>query len=393
MKKDSFEDLHQSTFVGGGLFHKISTIFHKKNVSIKGSPRIAIGLVIITWVPLFILAVFSETNNDSIQSISFFEDFFLQVRFLLVLPFLILIEKPIDLTFVKYIQNTYKLIQEHDRDKFISLVDRIRNIVKSYLPEILFLIIVYVLTIQNWNELWVLDSDRNYLTNADNSLNSAGWYYLLVCSPLLQLLIFRWLWTWIIWAYSIFSISRLNLKVDPLHADSMAGLQYLNFTPYSLSKVLIATSAILSSYIGVEIMQYGTALTDYTFQIIAYVIVFPILLYLPLLFLQKKLIKAKIFGIQNFGDLVRVHNLEYVQKWIEGNPPVDEPLVGSPDHSSLADINGSYGPLQSMKPFPIDYKMILSSIVMCILPYLPLLFTYYSATELFKMLISNVLGQ
>jgi hypothetical protein len=392
MKKDDSIDSHKSTFVAGGLFHKISTFFHKKNVSVIGSPRVAIGLVLITWVPLFLMSIFSGTNEPSVESISFFEDFFLQVRLLLVLPFLILVEKPFDKTFVKYIQNTYKLVNEDDKEKFMTLVDRIRRLVKSFLPEILFLLLVYVLTIQNWNELWVFDSDRNYLTNSENSLNAAGWYYILVCSPLLQLLIFRWFWRWIIWAYSIFSISGLNLKVDFLHADTMAGLQYLNYTPLTLSIAMIGPSAILSSYIGVEIIQYGSALSDYAIEIVAYVIVFPILLYLPLLFFQPALAKAKRYGIQYFGDLVRMHNLEYDQKWIKGDLPKDEPLVGSPDHSSLADINGSYGPIQSMKPFPIDFKMIILSMILSILPYLPLVFTYYSATELFKMLISNVLG-
>ena len=392
MNKDHSKDLRKSTFVAGGLFHKISAFFHKKNVSAIGSPRVAIGLVLITWVPLFLLTVFSETNNNSVQSIGFFEDYFLQIRLLLVLPFLILVEKPIDSTFVKYIQNTYKLVEGIDKEKFMSLIDRIRRLVKSFLPEILFLLVIYVSIIQNWDELWVFDSNQNYLTNSDNSLNAAGWYYLLVCSPLLQLLIFRWLWRWIVWAYSIFSISRLNLKMDPFHADTMAGLQYLNYAPLTLSLVLIASSAILSSYISVEILQYGNALSDYVIEIVAYVIVFPILLYLPLLLFLGVLTKAKRYGIQYFGDLVRKHNLEYDQKWVKGGPPVDEPLVGSPDHSSLADINGSYGPIQSMKPFPIDYKMIISSMALSLLPFLPLVFTYYSASELFKMLITNVLG-
>lgn len=392
MKEDHSKILGKLTLVDGGLIHKIISFLHKKNDALIGSPRAAIGLMVITWVPLLVLAIFSGTSNDTDQSISFFEDFFVHVRFLLVLPFLILIEKTVDSTFIEYIQTTYKLVTKEEKEKYIQLIDRIHKLVESFIPEILFLVMVYVLTLQNWAELSVFDSNRNYLTVGNHTPSFAGWYYLLVCSPLLQLILFRWLWRWMIWSYSIFRFSRLRILADPLHADQMAGLQYLNITPLSFSMILIAPSSILSSYIGIDIIYSNAAITDYYFQILAYVIVFPIIIYTPLFFFTGILLNAKKYGIQYFGNLLRVHNNDYVEKWITGNPPKDEQLLGSMDNSSLSDINGSYSPIQSMKPFPIDFKLILPSILLNVLPYIPLIFTYYSAAELFRKLIQNVLG-
>ena len=48
--------------------------------------------------------------------------------------------------------------------------------------------------------------------------------------------------------------------------------------------ILIVPSSILSSYIGIEIVYNDAAITDYYIQIIAYVIVFPIIIYTPLIF-------------------------------------------------------------------------------------------------------------
>ena len=69
-----------------------------------------------------------------------------------------------------------------------------------------------------------------------------------------------------------------------------------------------------------------------------------------------------------------------------------EPILGAMDNSSLADINGSYTPITEMKLIPINYKMIVLSFVMNVIPYIPLVFTYYSFTELFKMGIKSMVG-
>ena len=65
------------TLVGGGLIHLIASVLHKKAESIKGSRHLAVVLILITWLPLGLLAVIWGTLNDSNQTISFFQDFFI----------------------------------------------------------------------------------------------------------------------------------------------------------------------------------------------------------------------------------------------------------------------------------------------------------------------------
>ena len=103
------------------------------------------------------------------------------------------------------------------------------------------------------------------------------------------------------------------------------------------------------------------------------------------------LIKAKSYGIRKFGNLIRKHNTDYAAKWIDG-VPADEQLLGSVDHSSLSDINGSYNPVQGLRLLPVDTKMLLISFGLNVIPFIPLVFTYYSVLDLFKMLSSSFLG-
>jgi len=383
---------HQGTsLVRGGLIHSLTSILRGKS-SGKDLQRIAAAFVLITWVPLCLLALWSGTLNDSGAMISFFDDFLIHVRFLLVVPFLILIEGFVDRSFVRYIETSSNFIPETQRDSFGQFIMRLEKLVRSYIPEILLLLMVYMMTILNWNEISVFRSGRNYFTDAQtNTLTAAGWYYLLICSPLLNLLLFRWTWRWMLWVYSIIKLSRFKLQIDPLHADQMAGLQYLNQCPVTLSFILMAPSAVLSAIIGMDIIYHDAVLSTYVVPITLYVVVLPIVLYAPLTLFMPLLIEAKHFGISYFGNLIRQHNKAYEEKWVAGDPP-HEPLLGSPDNSSLADINGSYTAVQGIKPVPIDFKMILLSFALNIIPYLPLVFTHYSATELFKMLVKNVIG-
>jgi len=54
------------------------------------------------------------------------------------------------------------------------------------------------------------------------------------------------------------------------------------------------------------------------------------------------------------------------------------------DNSSLADINVGYAPIQGIRLLPVNFKMISFSFALNVLPYLPLVFTYYSPADLFK---------
>ena len=378
------------SLVKGGLIYKVSTLFRKGNKE-RELIHTAIALTVITWFVLCVLALLEGTLDDNEQTISFFEDFLVHVRFLFVVPFLVLIENTVDRAFIGYIQNADRLIPNSEQTRYNALVRTINRLTDSYLPEVVVLIVLFGYILFQWPHLSIFDSGRNYLAAGDQ-LNMAGWYYMLVCIPIFQLLVFRWLWRWAVWVYSIIRISRFKVQIDPLHADKMAGLEFFNIVPLTLSYVLIAPSAIFAAHIGIDIIYNDTLLTSYVMSIAAYVFLLPILLYAPLCLFIPQLIGAKIYAIQNFGNIIREHNEAYKEVWIEKNKPKKEELLGTMDNSSLADINGSYGPGQAQQLVPINLRMTVLSFAMNVLPYIPLVFTYYPPMQLFKDLLKSIVG-
>ncbi len=381
------------SLVDGGLIYSLTSIIRKHSKPGKERRNTAIFLALITWVPLCLLALYYGTLTDDDTTISFFEDFLVHVRFLIVVPFLIMIEKIVNNTFVEYIENTDKIIPDAEQQKYNRLVENLKKLSATFLPEIILLVIYYILIFTKPELISSEDSMRNYLTYpGTQTLNIAGWYNFLICIPIFLLLMFRWCWRWIIWVYSIIKISNFRLHIDPLHADKTAGLGYLNLVPLTFSFILTAPSAMLSAIIGIDIIYNNASFMSYSHLILFYVIFSPIILYSPLLIFMFKLTKARKEGILKFGDLLIKHNHDYVKKWIEKIPKNDEPILGAMDNSSLADINGSYTPIEEMNLIPIDLRMIVMSFIMNAIPYIPLVFTYYSLAQLFNLLLKSMVG-
>ena len=380
------------SLVNGGLIYSLTFIFRKKAKPGRALSNTAIALVLITWLPLCLLALYYGTLSDDNTTISFFEDFLVHVRFLIVVPFLILIEKVVDKSFVEYIENTDNIIPNAQQQDYNQMVNRLKRLTTSYIPEIIVLIIYYTAIFANPEFISAEDSTRNYLTYSDTSaLNIAGWYNFLICVPIFILLMFRWIWRWIVWVYSVIKISRFKIYTDPLHADKVAGLGYINQVPLTFSFILVAPSAMISAIIGIDIIYNNASFMTYFHLILFCVILSPIVLYAPLLAFMPKLTNARREGIVKFGDLLRKHNYDYIKKWIDRKPD-NETILGTMDNSSLADINGSYAPIEEMKLIPIDLKMIIVSLIMNLIPYIPLVFTYYSFSQLFNLFIKSMVG-
>ena len=381
------------SLVKGGLIYKLTSIFRRNSKQKRGLMNTALALAIITWVPLAIMALFYGTLIDDDTTISFFEDFVVHVRFLLVIPFLILIEGIVDRTFINYIKVTDNIIPNNQQERYNRLVATLVKLTNSYIPEIIVLVVYYIAIFTNPDLISSEDSGRNYLTYiGTNTLNMAGWYNFLIGVPIFLMVMFRWFWRWIVWFYSMIKISFFKVYIDPLHADKMAGLGYLNLVPLTFSFILVAPSAMLSAEIGIDIIYNNASFMSYSETILFYVFITPIILYLPLFIFMPKLTNARNDGIIEFGDLIRVHNYDYAKKWIDVKQENDEAILGTMDNSSLADINGSYGPIEEIKIIPADLMAIGRSFIMNVIPYIPLVFTYYSVAELFKLLLKSMAG-
>ena len=76
--------------------------------------------------------------------------------------------------------------------------------------------------------------------------------------------------------------------------------------------------------------------------------------------------------MRQYSLLVLRYNRAFHEKWIEGQVAEGEPLLGSADIQSLADLGNSFEFIRGMKVVPFSVRVILQLAVVTLLPALPL---------------------
>jgi hypothetical protein len=73
---------------------------------------------------------------------------------------------------------------------------------------------------------------------------------------------------------------------------------------------------------------------------------------------------------------------DFDRKWLRGGAPADEPLVGSGDIQSLADLGNSFEVVKGMRLAPFTWQTVVQLALATLLPVAPLLLTMVSLEQL-----------
>jgi hypothetical protein len=106
----------------------------------------------------------------------------------------------------------------------------------------------------------------------------------------------------------------------------------------------------------------------------------------PLLVFMPQLAHAKRKGNREYGVLAERYVHEFDAKWLRGGAPADEPLIGSGDIQSLADLGNSLEVVQTMRVVPFTKEAILLLVLATLAPIVPLVLTMMPLEELLKKL-------
>ena len=104
-----------------------------------------------------------------------------------------------------------------------------------------------------------------------------------------------------------------------------------------------------------------------------------------------KLAQAKRTGLREYGTLAERYTHEFDQKWLRGGAPAGEPLVGSADIQSLADLCNSFEVVKGMRFVPFTLQSVVQLAVATLVPIAPLLLTMVPLNELILRLFSIAL--
>jgi hypothetical protein len=383
-----------SLVLGGPLFQLLRRV-RLTDDALELQRRRIVAIALIAWLPLLLLATIGGQLLGGGVAVPFLMDVDVHVRFLVAIPLLVGAELVVHQR-MRAVTRTFGdrlLLPESATARLESAVASAYRLRNSALAEALLVAFVYIVGVTFiWRQYAALDTATWYATpTADGSnLTLAGIWYGYVSLPLFQFLLIRWYFRLFIWTRLLWQVSRIKLNLVPTHPDGVGGLGFLSQTVYAFVPVLMAHGALLAGQLANQIFYMGARLTDFRLEILLLMIFLLFVVVGPLLVFAPQLAQARRTGLREYGTLAMQYVRDFDAKWLRGAAPAGEPLVGSADIQSLADLNNSFAVIKEMRVVPVTKQAIFQLAVATVAPFAPLLLTMMPLEDLLKKLVGIV---
>jgi hypothetical protein len=389
-KSEYFKNQDFSLVLGGPLFQALRRS-HLAGDALELLGQRILVISLLAWLPPLVLSALEGQALGGSVAVPFLLDVEVHVRFLVVVPLLIIAELVVHQRMRFVVKQFFErhLIPEGALARFdraLASAFRLRN---SVLAEMLLVGLVYVVGIQLfWRQYAALRAATWYgVPTAEGlKLSVTGMWFGYVSLPLFQFLLVRWYFRLFIWMRFLWQVSRIDLSLVPTHPDRVGGLGFLSNTVYAFIPLAVAHGALLSGSIANRIFHLGAALPEFKIEIAVFVVFMLVLVLGPLLLFAPQLAQAKRTGLREYGTLAERYVREFDTKWLRGTEPANEPLVGSADIQSLADLANSFEVVRTMRIAPVTKDAILQLAAFTLVPVVPLALTMMPLEELLKKL-------
>ena len=373
----------------GGPLHRLG---RRLGLVREGTNTVALGLAlgVLPWVVLVVLA-FIEGVSHQLFSVSLLGA---HTRLLVVIPLFFLCESVLDpllKVFVRTIVHS-EVVPRNALPALESEIARINRWKDSWLAEAVCLLAAVLFSLlgphlQLWGATAAVEPGRS----AAEMLMSGQWYWM-VCLTLFRFLMFRWLWRLGLWCYFLWRVAKLELHLVPTHPDGVAGLGYLEVVQTHFTTLILAISVIQSASFAEEIVA-GTMTFEAIYPALALTLVLDAVLFLgPLFIFAPRLWLCRVKGLSDYMTFASHYVSGFDRKWLGARSAPKEPLLGTPDLQSLADLANSIDIVRNMRVAPISLRLLTEMAIAALLPMLPLLLLKYPVTELVEKFAAKLFG-
>jgi hypothetical protein len=358
---------------------------------VRGHNTVKLGLVlgIVTWVVLVSLALLDGVGAElfSIKVVGG------HVRLLVLIPLIFVCESSLDPRMASFVDWTLRarVVATGSRPDLEALIARIGRWKDSWVLEVLILaaaVLTHLLAGQTGGMglSWAPDAEHAL---APHGL--AAWWWWHACLPLTRFLLLRWLVRLALWSYFLWRVSRMELNLLPHHYDEAGGLGGLETVHRYYLPIILAFGAVVSASFAEEIAA-GTMATGKIYIVLLTMLIIVSALFLgPLLVFSPKLEAARLAGRRAYRNFAARYVQDFDHKWLGRTLP-DEPLLGTADIQSLADLEKSAEVVRRMRLVPFSPRIMRTYAMGVLLPFLPLLLFKYPVTELAAILVKRLFG-
>ena len=349
-------------------------------------------LALPAWPPLLLLSLAEGHAWGGSVAVPFLNDVQLHARLLLALPILIAAElivyQRMGVLVGQFLGRG--LISDDARPRFDAAVAGAMRLRSSTAAEVLIVAIVYAVGVGVvWRTRGSLDVASWYGASIDGTWRPslAGWWLICVSLPVFQFMIVRWYFRLFVWARFLWQVSRIRLLLEPTDPDRCAGLGFLAGSSVMCAPVLLAQGTLLAGTLANQIFYEGARLLQFKIELFGTAALMAFVVLGPLLAFAPQLAAAKRLGNRTYGIMAHGYARDFNTKWLKGGAPPGEPLIGSADIQSLADLANAFDVVKGMRVVPFTSATVIQVAAFTLAPLLPLLLTMMPLEEVVKRLL------
>lgn len=354
--------------------------------------RRIVVLASLAWVPLLALSFMEGRFWGGSVPLPFLDDFELHVRLLLAMPLLLAAEPFVHgrlrISVRQFIDRG--LVSDETRGEFDTAMASALRLCNSTAAEMLMIAFVYgVGVLFIWRGQALLDVTAWYGTpmGEHQQPSMAGWWLRCVSVPMFQFLLVRWYFRLFAWARFLWQVSRIKLRITPIHPDRCGGLGFLSGVANTFAPVAMAHGTLVAGMIANRIFYDGATLTEFKADLAGVVVAMLLFILGPLLVFSPALEAARRRGVREHGSLAGRYVREFERRWFRSDPPPVEQLMGSVDVQALGDFSASFAVVKEMAIVPFSVKTASTLAVITLAPVAPLMLTMVSLEELIDRVV------
>lgn len=372
------------TLDGGGPF---LALLHRLHLVRSDGKVLGQTLALIAWLPLMFAAGLRMVRQQPMDPTLF--DLSEHTRLLIALPAILLAHRLSGMATQSTIHSLYrgKICEAAKLDRIVARGEHLRDL---WWPE---LVLAGVALLGGQLVLWRLVGGTGVFSGETlvEPLSFSRVWYGGFALPLVQFVMFRWLWRWAIWSSMLFKINRLPLSVLATHPDRAAGLACLARPMSSFAVVAFGLGSILAGAGGTQLLAGRTTVQEQMPALLVFVLSVLALAAGPLLPFSIHLYRARRRTLSAYGDFANEYMRGFHARWVASHRRGDEAL-GSPDIQSLNDLGGAYTVISNTRFVVFGMRSLLELTFGAVLPFLPLIASLWTVEALVGRILKALLG-
>ncbi len=234
----------------------------------------------VAWLPLVVLTLIDGTFITDDITIPFVKDVVPYVRGLIAIPLLVMADniiEPMMTRILKYLR-TSGVVPDAEHVHLNDAVDKMTYLINTKWIQLILVILVVLVSwvmqadyVDMWTERdvtsWALQLENGRI---DETL--AGTWFLLVTSPMVSFLLYRWVWRFIAWSIFLYRVSRMELELYASHTDLAGGLGMVGAGQALFGIVFLILASLVSSELASNILYEGDKLVNVKQVVLVFIV-------------------------------------------------------------------------------------------------------------------------